>query len=166
MSFSYVDAKRIAVYGWSYGGFMTLRLLEAGSDRIAAGISGAPVTDWRLYDTYYTERFMDRPQDNAAGYEASSVFTHLGGLTAPLLLIHGMADDNVLFTNTTRLISALAARNVLFDLMTYPGSRHGITPNANKKHRDKMIESFLARQLGPKSSLNNRGESNTVATQK
>jgi dipeptidyl-peptidase-4 len=145
---SFVDLKRIAVFGWSYGGFMALRLLEAGSDRIAAGIAGAPVTDWTLYDTYYTERFMGRPQENPEGYRDSNVFTHLAGLTSPLLLIHGMADDNVLFSNSTRLMSALAARGVLFELMTYPGSRHGITPTANQKHRDKLIESFLARKLG------------------
>ncbi len=147
---SFVDPKRIAVSGWSYGGFMALRLLEAGSDKIAAGIAGAPVTDWLQYDTYYTERFMGRPQDNPEGYKNSSVFAHLDGLKSPLLLIHGMADDNVQFSNTTRLISALTVRNVLFDLMTYPGSRHGITPVVNRKHRDKMEEAFLARTLAAK----------------
>ena len=143
------DPKRIAVFGWSYGGFMALRMLEAGSDKIAAGIAGAPVTDWALYDTYYTERFMGLPAQNAEGYKQSSVFTHLAGLKSPLLLIHGMADDNVLFTNSTRLISALTARGVLFDLMVYPGSRHGITPRYNQKHRDRLIEAFLARTLAP-----------------
>ena len=146
---SFVDPKRIAVFGWSYGGFMALRMLEAGSDKIAAGIAGAPVTDWALYDTYYTERFMGHPAQNAEGYKQSSVFTHLAGLKSPLLLIHGMADDNVLFTNSTRLISALTARGVLFDLMVYPGSRHGITPRYNQKHRDRLIEAFLARTLAP-----------------
>src|SRR5207249_79921 len=124
---SFVDPQRIGVFGWSYGGFMTLRLLEAGSDRIAAGASVAPVTDWRLYDTHYSEQYLGRPQDNPEGYRRSGVFAHLDGLRSPLLLVHGMADDNVLFTNSTRLIDALTTGGVMFDLMTYPGAKHGIS---------------------------------------
>ena len=145
---SFVDAKRIGVFGWSYGGFMALRLLAEGSDRIAAGVSGAPVTDWQLYDTHYTERYLGDPTENAAGYKQSTVFAHLDGLRSPLLLLHGMADDNVLFTNSTRLISDLTSRGVLFDLMTYPGAKHGFATRANKMHRDRMIEAFFAKQLG------------------
>ena len=145
---SFVDAKRIGVFGWSYGGFMALRLLAEGSDRIAAGVSGAPVTDWQLYDTHYTERYLGDPKQNAAGYKQSTVFAHLDGLRSPLLLLHGMADDNVLFTNSTRLISDLTSRGVLFDLMTYPGAKHGFATRANKMHRDRMIEAFFAKQLG------------------
>ena len=146
----FVDAKRIGVFGWSYGGFMAVRLLAEGSDRIAAGVSGAPVTDWQLYDTHYTERYLGDPKENAAGYAQSGVFTQLGGLRSPLLLMHGMADDNVLFTNSTRLISELTARGVLFDLMTYPGAKHGLATRANKLHRDRTIEAFFAKQLGNK----------------
>lgn len=144
---SYVDAKKIGVFGWSYGGFMSARLLAQGSNKIAAGVIGAPVTDWSLYDTYYTERFMGQPKENAEGYKQSSVFTHLDGLRSPLLLIHGMADDNVLFTNSTKLISELTSRGILFDLMTYPGAKHGLATKANKLHRDRTIEAFFGKHL-------------------
>jgi dipeptidyl-peptidase 4 len=144
----FVDAKRIGVFGWSYGGFMVLRLLSEGSDRIAAGVAGAPVTDWQLYDTYYTERYLGHPKINPDNYKKISVFTYLDGLRSPLLLLHGMADDNVLFSNSTRLISDLASRGVQFDLMTYPGEKHGFTSKKNKMHRDHMIEAFFARRLG------------------
>lgn len=144
----FVDAKRIGVNGWSYGGYMSLRLLAAASDKIAAGVSGAPVTDWALYDTHYTERYVGgTPQGDALAYKNSGVFAHLDGLKSPLLLIHGMADDNVLFTNTTRLIDDLVNRGVQFELMTYPGAKHGIATRSGKKHRDAMIESFMKRHL-------------------
>ncbi|MFZ6843757.1 alpha/beta fold hydrolase [Undibacterium sp. RuTC16W] len=143
----FVDAKRIGVFGWSYGGFMSLRLLSAASDKIAAGVSVAPVTDWALYDTHYVEQFINQPKDNAEGYRQSSVFAHLDGLKSPLLLMHGMADDNVLFTNTTKLIDDLTTRGVLFDLMTYPGGKHGIAGAAKQKHVFHTIEAFFAKHL-------------------
>ncbi|MBV8666619.1 MAG: S9 family peptidase [Burkholderiaceae bacterium] len=145
---SFVDPKRIGVFGWSYGGFMTLRLLEAGSDRIALGAAVAPVTDWALYDTHYTERYMTRPKDNADGYKDSSVLTHLDGLKSPLLLVHGMADDNVLFVNSTRLMSELEDRGVLFDLMTYPGAKHGLSKKSSQIHVYKTIERFFDSHFG------------------
>ncbi|MES2070358.1 MAG: S9 family peptidase [Pseudomonadota bacterium] len=147
---SFVDAKRIGVFGWSYGGFMSLRLLSAASDKIAAGVSVAPVTDWALYDTHYTEQFISHPRDNAAGYRQSNVFAHLDGLHSPLLLVHGMADDNVLFSNSTQLIDALTTRGILFDLMTYPGAKHGISGPANQKHVYRTIEAFFKRHLAEK----------------
>jgi len=146
---SFVDPKRVGVFGWSYGGFMTLRLLEAGSDKIAMGVSVAPVTDWSLYDTHYTEQFIGAtPQSNPAAYEKSGVFAHLDGLKSPLLLVHGMADDNVLFTNSTRLIDALVNRNVRFELMTYPGAKHGISSRAGQRHVYGLIEAFFKKNLG------------------
>lgn len=145
---SFVDTKRIGIFGWSYGGFMALRMMAEGSDRIAAGVSGAPVTDWQLYDTHYTERYLGDPTVNAVGYTQSSVFAYLDGLRSPLLLLHGMADDNVLFTNSTRLISDLTSRGVLFDLMTYPGAKHGFSTKQNKIHRDRTVEAFFAKHLG------------------
>lgn len=146
---SFVDAKRVGVFGWSYGGFMTLRLLEAGSDKIAMGVAVAPVTDWSLYDTHYTEQFVGAtPQSDPAAYERSGVFAHLDGLKSPLLLVHGMADDNVLFTNTTRLIDALVNRNVRFELMTYPGAKHGISSRAGQRHVYGLIETFFKKNLG------------------
>lgn len=145
----FVDAKRIGVFGWSYGGYMALRLLSAASDQIAAGVSVAPVTDWALYDTHYVEQFIEKPQDNPEGYRQSAVFAHLDGLKSPLLLVHGMADDNVLFTNSTRLIDDLSNRGILFELMTYPGAKHGIAGPAKQQHVYKTIAAFLARHLKP-----------------
>lgn len=146
---SFVDPKRVGVFGWSYGGFMTLRLLEAGSDKIAMGVAVAPVTDWSLYDTHYTEQFVGAtPQSDPAAYERSGVFAHLDGLKSPLLLVHGMADDNVLFTNTTRLIDALVNRDVQFELMTYPGAKHGLSSRAQQRHVYGLIEAFFKKHLG------------------
>jgi dipeptidyl-peptidase-4 len=146
---SFVDPKRVGVFGWSYGGYMTLRLLEAGSDKIAMGVSVAPVTDWSLYDTHYTEQFVGAtPKSNPQAYAQSGVFAHLDGLKSPLLLIHGMADDNVLFTNSTRLIDALVNRNVKFELMTYPGAKHGISSRTGQRHVYGMIEGFFKKNLG------------------
>ena len=126
-SLGFVDPERIGIWGWSYGGYMTLMSLFKEPDVFAAGVSGAPVTDWTLYDTHYTERYLGTPQGNADGYEASGVFPYARDLSAPLLLIHGMADDNVLFTNSTKLMKALQDDGRPFDLMTYPGSKHGLT---------------------------------------
>jgi dipeptidyl-peptidase-4 len=146
---SFVDPKRVGVFGWSYGGFMTLRLLSAASDKIAMGVSVAPVTDWALYDTHYTEQFVGAtPKSDPKAYADSGVFAHLDGLKSPLLLIHGMADDNVLFTNTTRLIDNLVNRNVKFDLMTYPGAKHGISARASQRHVYGLIEAFFKKNLG------------------
>jgi dipeptidyl-peptidase-4 len=144
---SFVDAKRIGVFGWSYGGFMSLRMLAAASDRIAAGVSVAPVTDWRLYDTHYTERFLSQPAENVDGYLQSAVFPHLDGLRSPLLLVHGMADDNVLFSNSTRLMGELQNRGILFELMTYPGAKHSLSTPADQRHVFRTIEAFFARHL-------------------
>ncbi len=143
----FVDAKRIGVFGWSYGGFMTLRLLAAASDKIALGVAVAPVTDWCLYDTHYTEQFIGTPQEDPMAYTNSGVFAHLDGLRSPLLLMHGMADDNVLFSNTTRLIDALVKRGVQFDLMIYPGAKHGISSRADQRHVYGMIEAFFKKNL-------------------
>lgn len=145
---SFVDAERIAVQGWSYGGYMTLMtILQAPEGTFAAALAGAPVTDWSLYDTYYTERYMGTPQDNPDGYEASSVFPYLDNLTTPLMLMHGMADDNVTFDNTTRLMAALQEKGKLFELMTYPGQRHGIRGEALQAHLLKTRMAFLDRHL-------------------
>jgi dipeptidyl-peptidase-4 len=146
---SFVDPKRVGVFGWSYGGFMTLRLLSAASDKIAMGVSVAPVTDWALYDTHYTEQFVGAtPKSDPKAYADSGVFAHLDGLKSPLLLVHGMADDNVLFTNTTRLIDDLVKRNVQFELMTYPGAKHGISARPSQRHVYGLIEAFFKKNLG------------------
>ena len=150
-SLPYVDADRIAIHGWSYGGYMTLMtILQAPENTFAAAFSGAPVTDWVLYDTFYTERYMDTPQDNAEGYEKSSVFYHLDKLEhelPPLMLVHGMADDNVTFDNTTRLMAELQNKGILFELMTYPGERHGIRSPGMSLHLAKTRANFFDRHL-------------------
>lgn len=149
MSQAFVDPARIGVYGWSNGGYMTLMLLAKHSEAYACGVAGAPVTDWALYDTHYTERYMDLPKANEAGYREASVFTHVDGIGAgKLLLIHGMADDNVLFTNSTKLMSELQKRGTPFELMTYPGAKHGLR-GSDLLHRYRLTEDFLGRCVKP-----------------
>ncbi|MEL6826959.1 MAG: DPP IV N-terminal domain-containing protein [Pseudomonadota bacterium] len=147
----FVDGDRVGIQGWSYGGYMTMMtILQAPEGTFAAAVAGAPVTDWALYDTFYTERYMDTPQDNAEGYEKSSVFYYLDRLVTELphlMLIHGMADDNVTFDNTTRLMAELQQRGIVFDLMTYPGQRHGIRGQALGTHLMKSRMTFLDRHL-------------------
>jgi len=145
----WVDAKHIGVFGWSYGGYMTLMLLAKGSNVVAAGAAVAPVTDWHLYDTCYTERYLGLPQSNPSGYAESGVFSVLDGLRSPLFLAHGMADDNVLFVNSTRLMSALQSRGVQFELMTYPGAKHGLSTPQMKIHLYTAIERFMDQHLKP-----------------
>ena len=120
----FVDPARVGVYGWSYGGYMTLMLLGQSPGTFQAGVAGAPVTDYRLYDTHYTERYLGTPAANPEGYRLSNVLTYAGAIRDRLLIIHGMADDNVLFTNTTLLIPALVASGHPFELVPYPGSKH------------------------------------------
>ncbi|WP_085809562.1 DPP IV N-terminal domain-containing protein [Sphingomonas sp. TZW2008] len=121
----FVDASRLATYGWSYGGYMTLKMLEAHPGVFAAGISGAPVTDWALYDTHYTERYMGDPTRDAAAYAASSALPDAAKVSDPLLLMHGMADDNVFLDNSTAFAARMQAANRPFEMMLYPGKAHG-----------------------------------------
>jgi dipeptidyl-peptidase 4 len=145
----YVDPRRIAVFGWSYGGYMALMCMMQAPDVFDAGIAGAPVTDWHLYDTHYTERYMGTPQENAAGYMASSVMAYANQLRGPLLIMHGMADDNVLFTHSTTLFKKLQDLNRQFDVMTYPGSKHALLRHADTGlHGYTTIKRFLDTQLG------------------
>jgi dipeptidyl-peptidase-4 len=145
----WVDAAHVGVFGWSYGGYLSLMVLEKAAGAVAAGVSVAPVTDWRLYDTAYTERYLGTPQGNPDGYRDSSVFAALSGLKSPLLLVHGMADDNVLFTNSTSLMAALQKQGTPFRLMTYPGGKHGLSTPAMQKHAFHAIDAFLRETLEP-----------------
>lgn len=143
----WVDGERIGVHGWSNGGYMTLMLLAKAADDYACGVAGAPVTDWALYDSHYTERYMDLPAANVDGYREASVFTHIDGIRPDaLLLIHGMADDNVLFGNSTQLMSLLQKRAVPFELMTYPGAKHGLR-GKDALHRYRLTQRYLDRCL-------------------
>lgn len=143
----FVDADRIGIYGHSYGGYMALMSLFKAADYFSAGVSGAPVTDWLLYDTHYTERFMGHPDSGADDYKASSVFPYVEGLEDPLLLYHGMADDNVLFTHSTRLMKHLQDAGKQFELMTYPGKKHSLRGKATRVHQYNMIADFFDRHL-------------------
>lgn len=149
---SFIDPNRMGVYGWSYGGYMTLMMLGQ-TDLYASGVSGAPVTDWALYDTAYTERYLgdprvDNPNYSQGAYEEGSVFAHLDGLTEPVLLIHGMADDNVVFRHTVKLVDRMqkGGRHNL-SLMTYPGEKHGFRATSARIHRDRQILEFFLETL-------------------
>jgi dipeptidyl-peptidase-4 len=139
----FVDPARIGVWGWSYGGYMTLMLMFKAPDVFRAGVAGAPVTDWTLYDTHYTERYLDRPQDNAAGYAASSVLPYATDLKGKLLVMHGMADDNVLFLHSTKLFRRLQDLGKPFDVMVYPGAKHGLTRQHDGRHAYATIKRFF-----------------------
>ncbi len=145
----YVDPERIGVTGWSYGGYMTLLLLTAPSTPFRAGVAGAPVTDWALYDTHYTERFMGTPKDNPQGYAATELVGRMSKLKpGSLLIVHGMADDNVTFDHTTRILFALQSAGTAFETMVYPGLRHrgGWTPK-NRMHRALQTLDYFDRRL-------------------
>nr|WP_235902400.1 DPP IV N-terminal domain-containing protein [Pontixanthobacter gangjinensis] len=139
----FVDPDKIALYGWSYGGYMTLKQMQADPGLYAAGISGAPVTKWELYDTHYTERFMGDPREGPEAYEKASAIPNATKMTDPLLLIHGMADDNVVFENSSELISVLQEGNVPFEMMLYPGYTHRVAGPNISPHMWNTIFAFL-----------------------
>ena len=143
----YVDAKRIGVHGHSYGGYMTLMTMFKAGDYFAAGVSGAPVTDWRLYDTHYTERYMGTPNTDDDAYTASSVFPYAKDLKGDLLIYHGMADDNVLFTHSTMLYKHLQDLAIPFETMDYPGKKHSIRGKQTGIHLYKTVTNFFNRNL-------------------
>lgn len=147
---AFVDPQRIGIYGHSYGGYMSLMGLFKASEYFQAGVSGAPVTDWALYDTHYTERYMANPESNKNGYQASAVFPYIEGLKGDLLLYHGMADDNVLFTHSTKLMKQLQDKNKAFELMTYPGSKHSMRGKPVRVHLYNTITDFFNRRLRDK----------------
>lgn len=135
----WVDGDRIGVHGWSFGGYMTLRLMLLHPDAFACGISGAPVTDWALYETGYTERYMDSPLENPAGYEASSCLPIAGALRRPLLLVHGTDDDTVVPAHTLRFVDRCIAEGVDLDYFPYPQQRHGLRGPARAHFLRKML---------------------------
>lgn len=121
----WVADNKLLITGHSYGGYMTCLALTKGADYFDYGIAGAPVTSWELYDTHYTERWMDTPQDNPQGYKDGSILTYVNQYKGGLRIMHGDIDDNVHMQNTMQLVDALTDRNIPFELMIYPGSRHG-----------------------------------------
>ncbi|PEQ13439.1 S9 family peptidase [Novosphingobium sp. PC22D] len=144
-SLDFVDPDRIATYGWSYGGYMTLKMLEADPGLYAAGISGAPVTKWELYDTHYTERYMGDPREVGDAYKASDTIHDAGKIADPLLMIHGMSDDNVVLDNSVAMFAALQAAGVPFEMMLYPGYTHRVSGPVIGTHVWETIFAFLDR---------------------
>jgi dipeptidyl-peptidase-4 len=122
---------------------MTLMLMFKAPDVFRAGVAGAPVTDWSLYDTHYTERYLDRPQNNPAGYTSSSVVPFVKDLKGKLLVIHGMADDNVLLLHSTKLFRRLQDLNKPFEVMVYPGAKHGLLRQHDGRHAYATILRFF-----------------------
>lgn len=145
----YVDPKRIATYGWSYGGYMTLKMLQADQGLYAAGIAGAPVTKWELYDTAYTERYMGDPRKVPEAYKKSDTIQDAGKIKDPLLIIHGMSDDNVVFQNSTAMFAKLQADAVPFEMMVYPGYTHRVSGPKISVHLWNTIFDFLNRNGVP-----------------
>ncbi|HSG52488.1 MAG TPA: S9 family peptidase [Rheinheimera sp.] len=146
-SLPYVNADKIAIYGHSYGGYMAIMAMFKAGDYFTAGVSGAPVTDWALYDTHYTERYLGHPAQNADGYRDSAVFPYADGLKGKLMIYHGMADDNVLFTHSTKLYKQLQDKGLLFDMINYPGSKHSMFGQPVQTHLHKSITQFFEQHL-------------------
>lgn len=144
----YVDGDHIAVMGWSFGGFLSLLTLTDPDAGLASALAGAAPTEWSLYDTHYTERYMSTPQDNPDGYAATDVLPRLDDLTGRLLILHGMADDNVIFGNATRVIDALQAKSTPFEMMLYPGQRHGVRGEPRQLQQWRTYLDFLDRTIG------------------
>ncbi len=142
----FVDEARIGVNGWSYGGFMTLNCLLNAPDVFRAGISGAPVVDWRFYDTIYTERYMDVPAANEEGYRITSLLPKAGNLKGALLLVHNLWDDNVHFQNALHIADALQKAEKPFELMVYPQKAHGVRGKPAAHMRAMMLR-FFEREL-------------------
>ncbi|MDR1003744.1 MAG: S9 family peptidase [Prevotellaceae bacterium] len=143
----YVDPARIAIWGWSYGGYATLMSMSEGTPVFKAGIAVAAVTDWNYYDTVYGERYMRAPQENAEGYKAASAFTRADKLQGRLLLIHGTADDNVHFQNFTEYSEQLVQLGKQFEMQIYTNRDHGISGGNTRHHLYTRMTDFLAKEL-------------------
>lgn len=144
----YIDANRIGIWGWSYGGFMSSNCLFQGADTFSMAIAVAPVSSWRFYDTIYTERYMQTPQENPGGYDNNSPITHVDKLQGDFMLVHGSADDNVHAQNTWRLVEALVQANKDFDWLVYPDKNHGIFGGNTRLHLYGKMTKFVKETLG------------------
>lgn len=146
----YIDATRIGIWGWSYGGFMSSNCLFKGNDVFKMAIAVAPVSNWRFYDSIYTERFMSTPQENPNGYDENSPINHVDKLKGDFLLVHGSGDDNVHVQNTMRLVEALIQADKQFDWAIYPDKNHGIYGGNTRLHLYKKMTNFIHETLGDK----------------
>lgn len=144
---SYVDKNRIGIWGWSYGGYMTIMSMSEGTPVFKAGVAVAAVTDWNYYDTIYGERFMRAPKENAEGYKTSSAFTRADKLNGNLLLVHGMSDDNVHFQNCTEYAEHLVQLGKQFDMQVYTNRNHGIYGGNTRLHLYTKLTNFFNREL-------------------
>lgn len=144
---TFIDKDRIGIWGWSYGGFMTLMSMSTGEKVFKAGIAVAPVTDWRLYDSAYTERFMRRPQENFKGYDLSSALQRADKLQGNLLIIHGTADDNVHAQNTMLYVDRLVAADKQFEMQLYTDKNHSILGKQTRHHLYTRMSEFLFKNL-------------------
>ncbi|HEX2396321.1 MAG TPA: S9 family peptidase, partial [Bacteroidales bacterium] len=144
---SWIDENRIGIWGWSYGGYMTLLCMTKGADVFKTGIAVAPVTNWRFYDNIYTERFMRRPQDNPEGYDDNSPINHASKLKGNLLLIHGMADDNVHLQNSVAMAERLIQENKQFQQFMYPNRNHNINGGNTRHHLYSLMTDFIIKNL-------------------
>jgi dipeptidyl-peptidase-4 len=144
---SWVDGSRIGIWGWSYGGYMSSLAAGIGGSVFRAAIAVAPVTDWRLYDTIYTERYMWIPQENAEGYRESAPQQHVGTMSASFLLVHGTGDDNVHPQNSLQLADRLQAAGKPFQLMLYPNRTHSIAGGNTQTHLFDMLTRFVLEKL-------------------
>ena len=143
----YVDPARIGIWGWSYGGYMTLYALTNAPDVWKCGVAGAPVTHWKFYDTIYTERYMRGPKENPQGYEASAPLSRAKELKAKLLLIHGTADDNVHMQNTLAFVDALTKAGRPYQLEIQPGQKHGFRGRESLNFRNATMARFFEENL-------------------
>lgn len=143
----YIDADRIGIWGWSYGGFMSSNAIFKGNETFSMAIAVAPVTSWRFYDTVYTERYMRTPQENPSGYDENSPLNHVDKLEGDYLLIHGGGDDNVHLQNTMRLVEELVQANKQFDWAIYPDRNHGIYGGNTRLHLYNMMTDFILEKL-------------------
>ena len=146
-SLDYVNKDRIGIFGWSYGGFMASNAITQGADYFNTAVAVAPVTNWRYYDNIYTERFMRKPSENAAGYDDNSPINHVDKLKGNYFFIHGGTDDNVHFQNSMDMITALVKANKQFEFMVYPNKNHGIYGGNTRYHLFKSIDDFLFEHL-------------------
>ncbi|MGH9431980.1 MAG: S9 family peptidase [Terriglobia bacterium] len=146
-SLPYVNASRIGIFGWSYGGYMTLYSLTHAPNVFKCGIAGAPVTDWKFYDSIYTERYMRTPQENPEGYKTSSPLEAASHLRAKLLLIHGTSDDNVHMQNSMQFDEALIKAGIPFDLYIQPGQKHGFREKDSRMYLEKRLVQFIQANL-------------------
>lgn len=143
----YVDGSRIGIFGWSYGGYMSSLCILKGNDVFKSAIAVAPVTNWKWYDSIYTERYMKRLKDNAEGYDENSPVNFADRLKGNYLLVHGMADDNVHFQNTAEMANALIKNKKQFDTYFYPNRNHGIGGQNARIHLYTKMTSFVLEKI-------------------